>query len=177
MSDLLIINDEEPTSEAMSRLWDALDASLAAPSLPGASGILLCQRCGWRWNPRRNNHSPRSCPGCHSAYWDRMPRLPGSKIANHARIAAMQERRNAENARRRAEWAMKKARVFAMKCGMKLVPRLPKDYRKRPQRMPKMTITDAAAPMPAAAPASPPPRWVREATVPPPPGLEDLEKR
>ena len=34
-----------------------------------------CERCGHEWVPRRDE-SPRLCPRCKSAYWDR-PRKDG----------------------------------------------------------------------------------------------------
>ena len=30
--------------------------------------MLTCQRCGWRWLPRKV--TVRACPNCHSILWD-----------------------------------------------------------------------------------------------------------
>lgn len=38
-----------------------------------------CERCGHEWIPRKKLETPRICPRCKSAYWDRPPNARRSK--------------------------------------------------------------------------------------------------
>lgn len=53
-----------PTPEDLRSAWAVLRAG-GAPLAPH------CQRCGHQWVRRRPDQPPRSCPRCHSPYWDR----------------------------------------------------------------------------------------------------------
>jgi hypothetical protein len=42
----------------------------------------MCERCGHKWVPIKENAAPKVCPRCKSPYWDR-PRTikPSPKVA------------------------------------------------------------------------------------------------
>jgi hypothetical protein len=186
----VILNDEEPSPSAMDRLWDALDATLSpTPPPAGTSGRCLCLRCGWRWNPRHPDpaYHPRCCANilCHSSYWDipptrRYARRPSDKdivSPESPHRQSINAARARDNRKRRARTLIKKARELgldiedAVKLDMR---RRAKDYSVAP-----VTPPTAAAPLPPVGPPRPlteyrPPAAFRP-TVPPPPGLDDLE--
>lgn len=170
----ITLNDEEPSDAAMLRLWDALDAALDPPPAPaGAKGSSWCLRCGWRWDPLPRNPHPRNCPGCNSAYWDREPKLSRAGKPTAARLEAVRAKRAAINETRRITRGVRMAERLAEELGMELVPIRRKGLVNRKRgaaATPKMTITAAPAPTPSIPPTMP-----YRPTVPPPPGLDDLD--
>jgi hypothetical protein len=181
-------NSEEPSPDAMDRLWAALDASLDPPPPPvGTVGALECLRCGWRWDPRLPT-VPRCCPNplCHSTYWDRPPqraraRRPESTDLDEVRAQLARDRGTALKLRK-----LQKVRRVAREVGLELVDDRPRN-RRGSSNAPKMTILPASqAPVAGIAElrreaaardratVTPPANAFRP-TVPPPPGLDDLD--
>jgi hypothetical protein len=154
--------------DADSRLWSALRAS------PTRQLPLWCRRCGYgrlfgEWRPYRNPH-PTSCPNCHSSYWDR----PGvrANARRPSRIApATQEKMRAEAVARRRLYRHK-AKVRELEAAL---PRRAVEEVTTALEMDSLPVPDAPQTPPRIA-AAPPPRPHLRRTVPPPPGLDELER-
>ena len=176
------VNSEEPSPDAMSRLWDALDASLdpddAASSAPPRIGTHSCLRCGNRWNPRAIN--PRCCPRCRSAYWDRPPMTARAARPEDTDWSKESTRRRLRTIERRHYRHLAKVKELAKELGFNILdPRTGKFVTKRRMAVAPLVTADASAPeaedsgLPSAPPSSMLPLSAFRRTVPPPPGIED----
>jgi hypothetical protein len=206
MIDPNAINDEQPSDDAMDRLWAALDASLDPPTparatttnrrgpaapQPGGKHACRCLRCGWEWWARISH--PRHCAFCRSSYWDIPPQRANARRPDQmdAQEVRRIRERNVDDRRRYRHLA--KVKGLAKELGLDIT-----DPRSGTRLV--RTRRDAKA-LRAALPAEPTslngvaepethnpmdanmsqPRttWpmvaARGRTVPPPPGLDDLE--
>jgi hypothetical protein len=194
------VNDEEPTDAAVARLWAALDAALGDPatdarprSLRDHPGDLQCLRCGYRWTPRTATH-PRCCPMplCRSTYWDREPVMPNARRPADIDWVRV-ERQREINKRNRVRWRhLARLRQLASELDIDITDPAPRHTRKRgrpraPTAAGIAATWNANHPVEPATPVPPPPeviaRWEAgrptvqpfRRTVPPPPGIDDLE--
>jgi hypothetical protein len=177
------INSEEPSPDTMSRLWDALDASLdpddSASSAPPRIGTHSCLRCGNRWNPRAVD--PRCCPRCRSAYWDRPPMTARAARPEDTDWSKESTRRRLLTIERRHYRHLAKVKELAKELGFNILdPRTGKFVTKRRMAVVMPVVAaDATAPeaedsgLPSAPPSSMLPLSAFRRTVPPPPGIED----
>jgi hypothetical protein len=188
------LNDEQPSPDDMARLTAALHARPPRPLL-GSAGSCRCLRCGWRWEPRRPD-PPRQCPNrkCHSAYWNIPPQRANARRPESTDLDKMRRQiaRDRKLDYREAQLRRLEARMW--KLGITLqdlqaLRRVRDSGRGQGQE-------EAVAPAPMALPVDPNlyalPQPLIDAiqrqrspthiasyrpTVPPPPGLDDLEPR
>jgi hypothetical protein len=177
MTDPRHINAEEPPDDAMMRVYAALEAVLDpvdSPRLPAARadriGTHECLRCGYHWTPRVP--SPRACPLCRSAYWDLPPVKAYARRPENTDWKKEQARIRGSYVHRRRYRRLAKVRALARELGIEITD----------QRMDKVMGRTQALVMelpPVAPPPVAPPSistWSPlRRTVPPPPGLDDLE--
>jgi hypothetical protein len=187
------VNSEEPSDEAMDRLWAALDATLdpddAAPlpaARPDRDGTHLCLRCGWRWTPHPDNATPRSCAHCRSAYWNTPPVKPYARRPERTDWAAEQAKMADAAAVRRRYRHLAKVKELARELGLDITDPRTGDVVRRTRRgarvleRPLEPIDLSGALAESNDPAASKPIWtppMRRGSVPPPPGLEDLEPK
>jgi hypothetical protein len=190
-------NDEEPSPDAMDRLWAALDASLDPPEAPtpfrndGHAGQHQCLRCGWRWDCRecrqhgRHAHGPthqrplpKCCANviCRSAYWDVPAKTSRGRTPDQTDWDDVRSRMLDARDRRKRFRHLAKVRKLAASLGLDITdPRTGRGPQVGSEPAPTATATATIAPPTTAIPR-PESLWpARARTVPPPPGLEDLE--
>jgi len=172
-------------------LDDALDPDEMSTSLPSLTVSQTypqwCRRCGYgrlygTWLARTEH--PRGCPNCHTSYWDIPAKTARGKIPDFLTTQEAERRRRERNDERRRYRHLAMVRALAEELGVSIVdPRTEKPPRprkpRRPPDKPKTRITPrvdtiAAPPSPAVAGPPMPPLAFRR-TVPPPPGIEELE--
>jgi pyruvate/2-oxoglutarate dehydrogenase complex dihydrolipoamide acyltransferase (E2) component len=179
------VNDQEPSDEAMDRLWAALDATLdpsdantlPPPAAPPAAE--WCRRCGYgrlfgQWHPRSAH--PRGCPHCHSAYWDTLALTErGRKLPTRVSLSKIRRERVASVAKRRRYRHLARVRKLARELGLDITdPRTGRTGATTAAWTPpakEAAMLDArATTQPATQPAT-----VAQfrRTVPPPPGATD----
>jgi hypothetical protein len=144
----------------LDRIAGLVDAALQTPTPTHE-----CLRCGNRWTGRTAH--PKTCPLCHSAYWD----TPATTA--HGRTPSESERRRLQKAakkRRRAD----RLRAKARKHGITLepMPSTATDEKSWPQVGPTPTLPGEVIIVRERDEHSH--TLSRPRTVPPPPGLEDL---
>jgi hypothetical protein len=169
-------NDEEPSRDAMDRLWAALDASLDPP--PDAASILRggshwCCRCGYHWTPRMAD--PKCCPLCRSAYWNRPPKSSRARKPADTNWDIEKQRRGQNAATRRHYRHLAKVKQLAKELGFDITdPRTGAVVSKR--RVVRTTnrekVTTQEELVTRETERQPPVTFRR--TVPPPPGIEDV---
>jgi hypothetical protein len=138
-------------------------AALVDSALQTPTPTHKCLRCGNRWTGRSCH--PKTCPLCHSAYWDT------SATTAHGRTPSEAERKRLQKAavkRRRAD----RLRAKARKHGITLEPlptAEPRGIIVGAHIIQDGKVVDTIGQTPSRPPAS-----AFRRTVPPPPGLEDL---
>jgi hypothetical protein len=184
------INDQQPSDDAMARLWDALDASLDpvdAPRLPAARpdrpGTHSCLRCGYHWTPRKP--SPRMCPLCRSAYWDRPPMKAYARRPENTDWPAEQARMRDSAVTRKRYRHLAKVKALAREMGLDISdPRTGKIVQRAARKARVLAEPLVAEPVAVAVAMTPTQDVIDRVyrppfrrTVPPPPGLDDLEDK
>jgi hypothetical protein len=196
------LNSDEPSEDAMDRLWAALDAALdpdppADPTPAPKEGVAYrceCRRCGYKWNPTRSD-DPVTCSLCGSAYWRTPAKTRRGRRPENTDWAAEAERRRKANLDRKRYARLAQVRELAAELGLDIT-----DPRERkPVHRTRRTAKVLREPLPTLSldgmladgpndPAASKPIWpgrnsgapvsvVPRRTVPPPPGLEDLESQ
>lgn len=189
------VNDEEPSLDAMDRLWDALDAALDPPAPtdptadpsyygPDRQGSHACLRCGHHWTPRKEGR-PRCCPWCRSAYWDAEPKLQTARVPWQTDWRKVRFKADEARLRRKQYHHLAQVKKLAKELGLDVTdPRTGRPLtitRRLPSLLididaPQLTKVEARkAADPTITPRQPsvtPPASFRR-TVPPPPGIED----
>jgi hypothetical protein len=188
-------NDEEPSADAMDRLWAALDATLdpdpVVPPPSGTVGSCECLRCGYKWDPkprRRNGEvtvpRPRLCanPECRTAYWDRPPVAESARRPAATNWEKVRQRQGEEVVRRRKQRHLAKVKALARELGLDITdPRTGKVLaathpraRVRTEELPTEPTSEQRTAL--AGYTAKAETWsVRPRTVPPPPGMDDLD--
>lgn len=197
-----VINDEQPSDDAMDRLWAALDASLdplPAAVVPSSDrplgsdrpGVLRCLRCGYKWTPRDPTRPPKGCAFCYSSYWDRPPKTVRARRPEDTDWTAIRAWRRTRTAARTRSRRLARAKEIAAQLGLDITD--PRSGRRvahtrsnaKVLREPLPADMNVLQPAPNPAAERPPVTttavhapWLamaRPRTVPPPPGLDDLE--
>jgi hypothetical protein len=199
VTDATPINDEEPSPDSMDRLWSALDAALDPPNPPPLTSEALrrrvgqhsCLRCGWHWccNRCRRDpfaHSaggapqPKCCANiiCRSTYWDQPAKTVRGRRPEDTDWVKVREAMAAARVDRKRRRHLAKARSLAKELGLDI--RDPRPRRRTKKFVREEAVLAAVTPAQVAAAEATQLRdslraLVRGRTVPPPPGLDELE--